>query len=286
MDLTPEDFVLIRDLLYERTGLMFENKKRAFLASRVARRAAAAGCAGPRDYYQMLRHADPGGREFQALVDQVTTNETYFFRDYPQLECFANETLPRVADAKRAARDYTLGIWCACCSTGDEAYTLAIILNACLDDFPRWRVRLLATDIDTAVLATAREAVYGERNVKDVTPAYLDQYFVRTKGGYRVAEAVRRMVKFDQLNVTDKGRMGQQRGFDFVFCRNALIYFDDASRKQVLGHFYDALVPGGYVFLGHSESVGRIDSAFESVSLAGSVVYRKPVAARAAGGKR
>ena len=286
MELSLPDFVLFRDMLYERTGLLFEDKKLTFLQPRVARRAAATGSASPRDYLRLLKYQDPDGREFQSLVEQVTTNETYFFREYPQLECFANEALPRVTDAKRAARDYTLNVWSACCSTGDEAYTLAIILSACLDDFPKWRVRLLATDIDTRVLDVARTGEYGERNVKDVAPAYLRQHFVRSKGGYQVTDPIRRMVAFEHLNLTDQAGMRRQSGFEFVFCRNALIYFDDASRKQVIGHFYDALVPGGFLFLGHSESVGRISAAFEAVTLAGNVVYRKPVTAKMVGGKK
>ncbi|AWM36398.1 Chemotaxis protein methyltransferase [Gemmata obscuriglobus] len=277
MDLPPEEFALIRDLIYARTGLMFEDKKRLFLAPRVSRRVRAARCSGPRDYYHLLRYSDPDGREFQELVDEVTTNETYFFRDYPQLEFFANEVLPRVADAKRAARDHSLNVWSACCSTGDEPYTLAIILAACLDDFSRWDVKLVGTDIDTKVLATARAAVYGERNVKDVDPSYLGRYFVPTRGGYRVADPIRRMVAFERVNLVDDDRMSRQRGFDFIFCRNALIYFDDASRKRVLASFHDALRPGGFVFLGHSESVGRISRAFEPVQFGpGGVAYRKP----------
>ncbi|WP_246523368.1 CheR family methyltransferase [Gemmata palustris] len=279
-----DDFVLIRDMLYERTGLMFEDKKLAFLQPRVARRVSTTGAASPRDYYRMLKYQDPGGREFQSLVEQVTTNETYFFREFPQLESFANDALPKVAEAKRAARDYTLNVWSACCSTGDEPYTLATILSACLDDFPKWKVRLLATDIDTAVLDTARAAEYGERNVKDVPPPYLKEYFTRTRAGYRVKEPVRKMVTFEHLNLMDKAGMRKQKGFDFVFCRNVLIYFDDVSRKQVLGHFYDALVPGGFVFLGHSESVGRISAAFEPVALGGGVMYRKPTVVRAVPG--
>ncbi|HEY1190843.1 MAG TPA: protein-glutamate O-methyltransferase CheR [Gemmata sp.] len=277
MDFPPDVFALIRDLIYERTGLMFENKKHQFLAPRVARRVRAARCDGPRDYYQLLRYSDPDRREFQELVDEVTTNETYFFRDYPQLECFANEVLPRVAEQKRRAGDYALNVWCACCSTGDEAYTLAIIAAACLDDFSRWDVRVLATDIDTKVLATARAAVYGERNLKDVAPAYRSRFFVPGRDGHRVADPIRRMVAFEQVNLMDADRMGRQRAYDFVFCRNALIYFDDDSRRRALGYFHDALVPGGFVFLGHSESVGRISAAFQPVQFGtGGVVYQRP----------
>lgn len=287
MDLPQQDFALIRDLLYERTGLRFDDKKRSFLASRVARRAAAVGLATAQEYYRRLRHLDADGREFQALVDQVTTNETYFFRDFPQLEGFANDILPQVADAKRAARDYSLNLWSACCSTGDEPYTLAMILAACLDDFPSWKVRVYATDIDTAALDTARAAVYGPRNVKDVPTPYLRRFFVPTaRGEYRVTDAIRRMVTFEHLNLMDKAAMGRLRGFDTLFCRNALIYFDDDSRKQVLGQFLAALRPGGFLYLGHSESVSRITSAFEGVTVGTTVAYRKPLTARPAGVKR
>ena len=276
---------MIRDLLYERPGLMFEDKKRVFLEPRVVRRALARGCDDPREYFRFLKYNDEDGREFQALVEQVTTNETYFFRDYPQLECFANEVLRKVTDAKRAAGDFTLNIWCSACSTGDEAYTLAIILHACLDDFPRWKIRLEATDIDDGVLTTARGALYGDRNVKDVAPGYLREYFTQSFAGYRVADHIRQMVSFDHLNLMDKQKMRKRRGFDFIFCRNALIYFDEGSRKQVLGNFYDSLSPGGFVFLGHAESVGRISSAYEPVLIGGCVVYRKPEAPRSVKGR-
>lgn len=287
MDLSSEEFLLLRDLVYERTGLMFEDKKTAFVAARVHRRAPAVGCSSARDYYRHLRYQDPQGAEFQAFVEQMTTNETYFFRDYPQLECFANEALPRVAEAKRRVGDFTLNVWCAACSTGDEAYTLGIILDSCLDDFSRWKVRIVASDIDTEVLAVAESGVYGARNVKDVPSVYLNKYFTAAGGQqYRVDDRLRQMITFEHLNFMDRERMRRHRSFDFVFCRNVLIYFDDASRKQVLGHFYEALLPGGFVFLGHSESVGRISAAFEPVSLGGCVVYRRPLLGRGASEKR
>lgn len=277
MELGHEEFLLIRDLVYERTGLMFEEKKISFVDIRLGRRLRETNFANAKEYYRYLKYSDADGREFQTFVEQLTTNETYFFRDYPQLECFANEILPIVTDKKREANNYTLNIWSAACSTGDEPYTLAIILASCLDDFSRWNIRLLASDIDSAVLKTAREAVYGERNVKDVPSVYLEKYFnPGREGGYQVCDSIRKMVSFEQLNFMDRQRMRQFRGFDVIFCRNVLIYFDDTSRKQVLSHFYDALCPGGFVFLGHSESVGRISAAYEPVSIKGAVVYRKP----------
>jgi chemotaxis protein methyltransferase CheR len=210
-------------------------------------------------------------------VELLTTNETYFFRDFPQLEGFANEVLPRVVDGKRKGKDYTLNIWSAACSTGDEAYTLAIILHACLDDFKQWHIGLHATDIDSEVLATARRGVYSERAMKDVPPGYLQRYFTRRRDEYAVCKEIRDMVKLAQVNLVDRKAMRKYHGVDVIFCRNALIYFDDRSRRQVLNSFYDSLLPGGFIFLGHSESVGRISAAFEPVKFGSTIVYQKPV---------
>ena len=277
MKLERREFELLRDMIYEKAGIMFEDRKRIFIQTRLARRLPEVGCADAREYYRYLRYQDPSGEEWQALIDSVTTNETYFFREFPQLMCFADQALPDIADSKRAISDYTLNVWSAACSTGDEPYTLAIILKACLDDFHKWRIKLDATDIDSKVLASARRASYSSRGVKDVPEEYLSQYFQTRLGQYQVVDEIRNMVKFSQVNLMDSSAMRRYRNYDFIFCRNVLIYFDDASRKQVLSSFYDALAPGGYIFLGHSESVGRISAAFEMVRLGEDIAYRKPL---------
>ncbi|HVX63453.1 MAG TPA: protein-glutamate O-methyltransferase CheR [Pirellulales bacterium] len=276
MELDQRNFELIRDLIYQETGMTFEDRKLMFVQVRVARRIAALGCESPRDYYRCLRYEDADRSELQNLVNLLTTNETYFFREYPQLECFANHVLPAVAEKRRQAGDYRLSVWSAACSTGDEAYTLAIILRACLDDFPRWRIQLLATDIDTGVLSAAQEGVYSERAVKDVPDQYLERYFEARGGKYRVSDEITRMVTFSRLNLIDRRAMRCHRDYDVIFCRNALIYFDDSGRRKVLSSFYDALQPGGYLFLGHSESAGRISAAYQMVSLGGHITYCRP----------
>ena len=281
MELDRTEFEALRDLVYQRTGLMFEERKIDFVRVRVIRRAHALDCRTVRDYVYRLRFSDQDGTEFQQLIESMTTNETYFFRDFPQLECFANQALPLLTECKRTRDDYSLNMWSAACSTGDEPYTLAIILRACLDDFARWRIRLLASDIDTRVLAQAREGRYTPRAVQDVPSAYLDRFFLRNGDTYHVSEPVRRMVDFVHLNLIDPPAMERQRGFDIIFCRNVLIYFDDRSRQVVLDQFYRALLPGGFLFLGHSESVGRISGAYEAITLGDTVVYRKPLLTQA-----
>lgn len=286
MELDLPTFTLLRDLVYEKTGLMFEDRKRPFIQGRLAGRLLATATETPRDYYRYLRYSDPAGTEFQSLVEALTTNETYFFREFPQLQSFADEALPIITEAKRRLGDYNLNVWSAACSTGDEPYTLAIILRECLDDFDKWNVRILATDIDTQVLRTARRGAYSARNVKDVPPAYLKRYFRALNGEeYHVTAALKSMVTLEHLNLMDRPSMRKHRNFDFIFCRNALIYFNEVSCRHVLSSFYDSLVPGGYIFLGHSESVGRISAAYEMVRLGETITYRRPLSAGASAGR-
>jgi len=282
MELEQREFDLIRDMVYGAAGLRFEDHKRSFVQTRVGRRMAAIGCTTAREYYRHLRFHDPDGEELQKLIESLTTNETYFFREYPQLQCFANEALPEVVERKRAL-GRRLKIWSAACSTGDEPYTLAIILQACLEGVSEWQVEILATDIDLQALARAQRGVYSARAVKDVPRPYLKKYFRLRSGMYHVVPEVKRMVTFAQVNLLDRHAMRCQTDYDFIFCRNVLIYFDDAARRKVLGCFYDSLLPGGFIFLGHSESVGRISAAFEMVSLGGYITCRRPLDGRRPG---
>ena len=277
MELSLEIFQSIRDMLFERTGMHFDDKKHFFIQSRVATRIKATGSENARDYYLMLKYNDPKREEFQNLVEAVTTNETYFFRDYPQLENFTNFALPLIADKRRAENNYTLRIWSAGCSTGDEPYTLAIILKTCLDDFSKWRINIEATDIDMQVLKKAREAMYSERAVKEVPEPYLKRFFVPTLHRYQLVDEIKNMVSFNQVNFMDREQMRLRRScFDFVFCRNVIIYFDHNTCKQVISSFYNALMPGGILYLGHSESVNRFSAAFETVRMGDRYIYIKP----------
>lgn len=269
------EYNALREIVYRACGLIYEERKRDVFLARVQRRIKARGCDSLRDYLNLLR-ANPGGDEIFRLIEELTTNETYFFRDYPQLTAFADEALPLVAQRKRDQEDKNLSIWSAACSTGDEPYTLAIILRACLDDFSRWKIRLLATDIDRRVLAVAQQGVYSARAVQDVPREYLTRYFIVEGDSFRVADNIRKMVHFRRQSLMDSDAMRSTTGFDFIFCRNVLIYFDDAGRKAVLDDFFGSLLPGGFLFLGHSESVARISADYEAVSVGRGVLYRKP----------
>ena len=228
------------------------------------------------DYAFLLRFGDKSGKEMQALANLVTTNETYMFREFEQLQAFADHCLPMILKPREAANDRKLRIWSAGCSSGEEPYTLAIILKEVMHDFRMWDIKIKATDIDQVRLEMARRAVYDERSVKEIPPEYFDRHVTRLPAGYfGIKPETAKLVELEHLNLSDRMAMRAMRQFDFIFCRNVLIYFDDASRKAVVDHFYNALKPGGFIFLGHSESIGRISTAFKLLRVGQHLVYRK-----------
>jgi chemotaxis protein methyltransferase CheR len=274
-DLSVEQFQNLSQLIYKKLGLHFDDKKIYFLKTRVAKRMAALNLADPREYLFMVSYADPQGLEMQALANLITTNETYMFREYEQLQAFANYCLPEVLSAKQARGDRNLRIWCAGCSSGEEAYTLAMILQEVFPQAQSWDCSIVATDIDQNMLRKVVAARYGHRSVNDVPEEYRNKYLLQDGDEYVVRQRTASLVQTLHLNLSDRMAMRAMRGFDFIFCRNVLIYFDDLSRKAVVDHFYNALNPGGYVFLGHSESVGRVTTAFKLKRFENHLVYVK-----------
>jgi len=227
------------------------------------------------EYFIMLKFA-PNSTEWAKLINDLTVNETYFFRDFPQLRNFAEDVLPVVVKNKLEKQSKKLKVWCAACSTGEEAYTLSIILQEMLEDFDRWEVQIIASDINTEVLQQARIGLYESRSIRDVPPEYLEKYFTLRQDKYLITGKARKPITFKQINLMDEEEMSKVCGCDFIFCRNCLIYFDDESRKKVVDNFYEALLPEGFLFLGHSESVGRISSAFNVQRIGDSIVYSRP----------
>ena len=275
MEMSSEQLSRLTEHIYLKLGLRFEEKKSYFLQTRVEKRMEALGQRDPQEYLLKICFADPTGREMQELANLITTNETYMFREFEQLEAFANFCLPEVLSAKQAKGKQQLRIWSAGCSSGEEPYTLAIILQEVFPQSHYWDCEILATDIDERMLAAAAKRTYGWRSVREAPPEYLKKHFIQVDDQYRVRPATADLVKLQHLNLSDRIAMRGMRNMDFVFCRNVLIYFDDESRKSVVDQFYAALNPGGYLFLGHSESVGRISSAFKLKRCAGHLVYVK-----------
>jgi len=274
MYISVDDFNDLTAFIYKKSGIKFEDKKRYFINKRLQKRLEDMGMLSVREYLRFLKFKDDG-EEFQSLMNLLTVNETYFFREFGTLEAFAEYGLQEIAEEKLKKGDKTLRIWSAGCSTGEEPYTLAIIVRELLDNVDDWDIEIVATDIDEVVLGKAQDALYDDRSVKDVPDEYYRKYFDSSRGCHIPTSQIRDMVTFEHLNLMDRVSMRKKRSFDFVFCRNVLIYFDDVSRKQVVDHFYISLNKGGYIFLGHSESVGRITTAFSMKRLGSNVAYFK-----------
>ncbi len=274
-EISVEQFKRLSQHIYQKLGLHFDEKKIYFLKKRVEKRMAALHIAEPEDYVFMVGYADPHGLEMQQLANLVTTNETYMFREYEQLQAFANHCLPQVLSAKLARGERSLRIWSAGCSSGEEPYTLAMIVQEVFPQAQSWKCQIIATDIDENVLQRARDACYGDRAVAEVPEDYFKKHLSEDGEQWRVREKTAALVEFRHLNLNDRMAMRAMRGFDFIFCRNVLIYFDDLSRQAVVDHFYNALNRGSYIFLGHSESVGRISTAFKLKRFESHLVYAK-----------
>jgi chemotaxis protein methyltransferase CheR len=274
-DISSDQLQKLIPHIYQKLGLHFDEKKIYFLKTRVARRMAALQIERAQDYVFKISYADPEGLEMQALANLITTNETYMFREYEQLQAFANHCLPEVLSAKQARGDRTLRIWCAGCSSGEEAYTLAMIVQEVFPQANTWKCEIVATDIDENMLRHVKAARYGARAVGEVPDEYRNKYLTSVGDEWVVRSRTAALVKTEHLNLHDRVAMRKMRGFDFVFCRNVLIYFDDLSRKAVVDHFYNALNAGGYIFLGHSESVGRVTTAFTLKRFEKHLVYMK-----------
>jgi chemotaxis protein methyltransferase CheR len=241
---------------------------------RLRERLAVHGLQSFSEYYQLLRFDERGRSELEEAVDLVTINETYFFREIYQLRAFQSEILPTFRSGANARE--RLSIWSAGCSTGEEVYTLAILV-AESDLFGGWEIRVFGSDISRRCVAAARRGIYGASAFRAVGPEVKRAYFTDRADGSHVMDRVRQSCHFGHLNLMDSERVRVVGRVDAVFCRNVLIYFDQRSRKKVIDMFYERLVPGGFLFLGHSESLLNVSTAFELVHLSEDLVYRKPL---------
>lgn len=275
VELTAEHLERIVQQIYRKLGLHFDENKAYFLQKRIEKRMDALGLEDPQQYVFLLNYTDTDGSEMQALANLITTNETYMFREYDQLEAFANHCLPEILSAKQDRGDHTLRIWSAGCSSGEEPYTLAMIIQEIFPQGQAWNCQIIATDIDENMLKHAAAARYGARSVADVPDEFKEKYLISGGDKYTVRARTAALVELRHLNLHDRMAMRSMRNFDFIFCRNVLIYFDDLSRRQVLDHFYNSLNCGGYIFLGHAESVGRISSSFRLKRTASHLLYVK-----------
>ncbi len=269
----PEEFRLIRDLVNDFCGIRFPDDMQFVLERKLKERLATLEINDFGEYYHHLLYHPDARAEIERAVDALTTNETYLFREEYQLRAFQQEVLPLLYE--RGARQKRLSIWSAGCSTGEEVYTLAILIRES-GMFEGWDIRVIGNDISRRVLQIARRATYGNASFRSMSVDY-QKYFTESVEGRTVRPDIRAMCNFAHLNLLDAARYSVIGAVDAVFCRNVLIYFDTASRRKVIEGFYERLQPGGFLFLGHSESLLNVSTAFELVHLSSDLVYRRPL---------
>lgn len=273
-EISLEEFQKFREFFYRKTGIQFDDNKRYFVDKRLIERIEATQSDSFRNYFTTLRF-QTSGEELQQLTNLMTVNETYFFREDYQFKCLVESMLPAVcANKKPGSR---LRIWSIPSSSGEEPYSIAIYLIEHWPQIADWDVELISSDIDTDILQKARQGVYSPRSVQHVSPLLLDRYFKKQKSGdFQICNDLRDSVEFTRVNLSEVSDTRPYRNFDVIFCRNLLIYFDDLSRRKAAEVFYDALNTGGFVCLGHSESMSRITSLFNVKKFPEAIVYQKP----------
>jgi chemotaxis protein methyltransferase CheR len=251
LDLTRTQFDTIRSFLHQTCGIKLNEGKESLVKSRLMKRVRMLGLADFDAYLKYLEN-DSASNERGALVDALTTNKTSFFREYEHFSFLRDQVLPRLLAEKRSLR-----IWSAGCSTGEEPYSIAMLLRESIPDLDRRDVRILATDISSRVLKLAQEGMYGQEEVKDIPGNMLQKYFsvVSCKGNpsYQVQDSLRKLLRFAPLNLMGKWPM--KGPFDVIFCRNVMIYFEKPTQQWLVQRFYHLLASGGHLFVGHSESL-------------------------------
>lgn len=277
LKISDKDFEQLRDYIYNVCGIYFHSSKKYFLESRLGRRMELTGSKTHADYLMHVKSGVSGSAELKKLLDEITTNETCFFRNLPQLNALETKLLPEIVETKGKIGFKKLRIWSAGSSSGEEAYTLAMLLlekrATLLKD---WIIEIVGTDINETVLALAKEAVYNSYSVRNTPDYYLKKYFKEeSPGKFILSPEVKKLAAFNHLNLYDDNKMLFMKSFDFIFCANVLIYFDTASKSKVVQHFYNNLQPYGYFFLGQSESLHGVNDKFKTVHFPGGFTYNK-----------
>lgn len=272
-NLTRAEYLAFQELVQQASGLDLEDRDWTPLRSAICKRAAAVGSASFGEYYELVRSPE-GAAEMGRLIELLTVHETAFFRNRAHFDLLTSRVIPELVQRRGDSR--TLRLWSAGCSTGQEAYSIAISLLESVPTPDSWRIEVLATDISHQALALAEKAVYPERALRDVDPWLLDRYFEPGAGEYRVRDRVRQLVRFEYLNlVKEPFPLAALSPLDVIFCENVTIYFKIESTRRVIRNFYDALADGGYLFLGYSETLWRIPNDFVLREMNDTFVYQK-----------
>ncbi len=289
VQLTEAELKLLQTLVYQECGMYFDERRAHFLQDRLQRRLKACQLDSFYSYYRLLTSGE-GKQELSALLEHLTVNETSFFRNKPQLELFQKTTLEEILHRKQDRRDFSLRMWSAGCSTGQEPYTMAMQVSDALAYYylrnplpfempspkplipPPWKVEILASDISYSALRAAQEGVYPESQMEPVDYSYRLRYFDKLGDRYAVKKTLKELVHFDFHNL--KTEFLPQRN-DVIFCRNVMIYFDEAEQKRLIDKFYRCLNPEGYLFVGHAESLFGLSDKFRMIHQNNGTAYQR-----------
>lgn len=275
MELSDNTFNDLRNFIYNQCGIYYTDNKKYLLEGRLAKRISANRQNSFEEYFSFIK--SPSGRnELNELFEVITINETYFFRAPTQFDAFETMIVPEILNTRQFLFNPVFRVWSAASSTGEEAYTLAILILEKLKPlYPKVQFQILASDINNQVLEQARSGVFKEYSIRNVPPHLLKKYFKQQGTNYVISDEVKQMVKFMNINLYDQAQMRSVMNCDVIFCCNVLIYFDIPSKQQVVTHLYNSLNKGGYLFIGYSESLHGISKAFKLVHFPKAMAYQK-----------
>jgi chemotaxis protein methyltransferase CheR len=275
--MSDAQFAQLGKIIYDRSGIHFPERKKYVLESRLARRLTELELEDYDQYIAFLTMGPFQTEEFQEMFNRITINETSFFRNEPQLEVFESVVLPELLKARDASR--RIRLWSAACSSGEEPFTLAIMLHRTLGvRLKDWAIEILGTDISEQVLKTANNGVYSDYAVRSTPELIKSRYFTKETAGWRLNDDIRRLVNFEKHNLKDRLAARRHGTWDVIFCRNVMIYFDDDMKKQVVDTFTDQLAPDGALFIGHSENIRDATTRLAPVAIPQGFCYRHTAA--------
>ncbi|GBD95525.1 MAG TPA: protein-glutamate O-methyltransferase CheR [Nitrospirae bacterium] len=270
LPLSESTFRDIRDYIYEKSGIYISDTKKYLIENRLSRIIRENKLNSFEDYLKLIKQSR-NGNDLNRLFDAVTTNETYFFREPRQLNVCVEGIMPRILAQKKGAKN--VRIWSAACSTGEEPYTISLMLME--KGYLQKQFEIYGSDLSEGVLDSAKQAVYNSYSIRNLPEPYLKKYFSNSGQSYTLSSSVKNTVKFMKVNLIEDKNIKQLRGMDIIFCRNVLIYFDTRAKQRAVSNLYDSLNPGGYLFIGSSESLHSVTRALRPNVVDKVIMYQK-----------
>lgn len=274
--LSDQTFEEWRKYIYELCGIYFQDNKKYLLESRLQKRISFLGIDSFEKYLEYVKFNPNRSAELKYLYEVITINETFFFRNQPQLDALVTTVVPQILSSPYKTNKNKLRIWSAASSSGEEAYSTAMILNELIKPkYPALSVEIIGTDINYQVVETAKSGIFKEYSIRNTPAYYLKKYFKTVGNTFEIDPTIKRMVSFKLLNLYDDASMRMMNNFDIIFCANVLIYFDMKSKMKVVSQLYDGLNRDGYLFIGYSETLHGISKAFKLISFPKTIGYKK-----------